>query len=335
MFFQRYSSEIDGLPDVLAEKVSSLPDVLKSTRAENTVNNYKRAFNRWKFWCLAHGLKDEETLPARAFHVALYLVSLVQTANTASPIINAYYALKWYHDMFEYDSPTDSRLVTNVLQAAKRKLAKPVNKKEPMTVELLQKMYGHMYVEGNVMNQRFITICLLSYAGFFRSSEVLNLKRCDIFIFSKYMSIFIEASKTDKFREGAWVLIARTGTQLCPVGNLEKYLEWCSIEPDSDCFLFRCLSATKDGYKLRHQNKQISYTKFRELFLQAFKPFVPDISKYCVHSLRAGGATSAANNGIPDRLFKRHGRWQSENAKDGYVKSSVDERLKVSMALGL
>ena len=39
-----------------------------------------------------------------------------------------------------------------------------------------------------------------------------------------------------------------------------------------------------------------------------------------LHSLRAGGATSAANVGIPDRLFKRHGRWASENAKDGYVK---------------
>ncbi|KAH3702743.1 hypothetical protein DPMN_077769 [Dreissena polymorpha] len=42
----------------------------------------------------------------------------------------------------------------------------------------------------------------------------------------------------------------------------------------------------------------------------------------------AGGATAAANNGIPDRLFKRHGRWLSETAKDGYVKSSVDERLR-------
>ena len=79
----------------------------------------------------------------------------------------------------------------------------------------------------------------------------------------------------------------------------------------------------------------MSYSKFRELFLIAFKPHVQDKSKYCLHSLRAGGATAAANNGIPDRLFKRHGRWLSETAKDGYVKSSVDERLRVSMSLGL
>ena len=28
-----------------------------------------------------------------------------------------------------------------------------------------------------------------------------------------------------------------------------------------------------------------------------------------------GGASTAANAGVPDRLFKKHGRWKSENAK--------------------
>ena len=32
------------------------------------------------------------------------------------------------------------------------------------------------------------------------------------------------------------------------------------------------------------------------------------------------GSTVAANTGVPNRLFKRHGRWRSENAEDGYVK---------------
>ena len=54
-----------------------------------------------------------------------------------------------------------------------------------------------------------------------------------------------------------------------------------------------------------------------------------------LHSLRAGGATAAANAGIPDRLFKRHGRWRSETAKDGYVKDNVDSLLLVSQSSGL
>ena len=54
-----------------------------------------------------------------------------------------------------------------------------------------------------------------------------------------------------------------------------------------------------------------------------------------VDSLRAGGATSAANNGILDRLLKKHGRWSSENAKDGYIKDRLKDRLSVSRNLGI
>ena len=73
----------------------------------------------------------------------------------------------------------------------------------------------------------------------------------------------------------------------------------------------------------------------RELFVNAFQPFVADIKKFGLHSLRSGGASTSANLGISDRLFKRHGRWRSETAKDGYVKDSLADRLRVSENLGL
>ena len=43
----------------------------------------------------------------------------------------------------------------------------------------------------------------------------------------------------------------------------------------------------------------------------------------------------AANMGISDRFFKRHGRWKSENAKDRYIKDALENRLSVSRSLGL
>ena len=60
-----------------------------------------------------------------------------------------------------------------------------------------------------------------------------------------------------------------------------------------------------------------------------------DVSKLRLYSLRAGRATSPACAGIPDRLFKRHGRWASENAKDGYVKDDFNSRLLVTRSLGI
>ena len=61
--------------------------------------------------------------------------------------------------------------------------------------------------------------------------------------------------------------------------------------------------------------------------------FSPD--EFGVHSLHAGGATAAANAKVPDRMFKRHGRWKFESTKDGYVKDDVKSRLEVSKSLGL
>ena len=54
-----------------------------------------------------------------------------------------------------------------------------------------------------------------------------------------------------------------------------------------------------------------------------------------MHSLRSGGATAAATSGVSDRLFKKHGRWKSDNAKDGYVQENLKSKLSVSKNLGI
>ena len=113
---------------------------------------------------------------------------------------------------------------------------------------------------------------------------------------------------------------------------MNRHLDRAGLFCDSP--LFCQLSNTKCGYKPR--SKGLSYSRLRELVLDpGFKDIVPDISAIGTHSLRSGGATAAANAGVPDRLFKRHGLWASESAKDGYVQDSLSSRLSVSKALGI
>lgn len=119
---------------------------------------------------MSNGLSSKDTLPAKAFHVALYLAALIQSANT--PIINAFYSIKWFHELFDFISPTYSHLVKNIIEASKRRNAKPITKKEPITSELLNMMYSSIYKEGNIISQRTICACLLAYAGFMRSAEL-------------------------------------------------------------------------------------------------------------------------------------------------------------------
>ena len=299
LFFQCYSEEIDGLPEVLAEKVSLIPELLTSARATSTTKSYHSRFQWWRSWALCNSVEERDILPAKPFYFSIYLCSLVQTVNTPCPVIQAFYGVKFIHDLFDLKSPTQSTLVKNILEAAKRKLSNPVVKKEPVTIQMLSNMFDKLFTWGCVKNQRTICACLIAYAGFLRSTELLNIRRGDIVINLSHMSIFIESSKTDQYRDGAWILIARTGTKLCPVENLERYLEWASIEEDSNVFIFSRLVAKKNGqYQLRNTDKPVSYTTLRELFIDAFKAHVTDISKYGFHSLRSGGATSAANNGV-------------------------------------
>ena len=81
-----------------------------------------------------------------------------------------------------------------------------------------------MYQKGNVYNLRTICAILLGYAVFLRSQELFANKRCDISFESCYMCIFIEKSKTDIYRDGAWVIIAKADSPLGPVKNLMEYI---------------------------------------------------------------------------------------------------------------
>ena len=65
--------------------------------------------------------------------------------------------------------------------------------------------------------------------------------------------------------------------------------------------------------KLREAGR-ISDTCLRDLFNRKLDVLGFPAREFGLHSLRAGGATAAANAKVPDRLFKRHGRWKSESA---------------------
>lgn len=64
----------------------------------------------------------------------------------------------------------------------------------------------------------------------------------------------------------------------------------------------------------------------------------PD-SNLGTHSLRASGASDVVNapdgTSVSERCLKRHGKWKTDIAKDGYIQDSLDKRLSVSKLLHL
>ena len=276
-------------------------------------------------------------LPATSITVSLYLHYLLENSLGSSTIYSDFYAINWVHKLagFENCNPCDKFLVKSIVEASSRVPRKPVRKALPITPEILGLIFQQYGESSNLLDIRFVCMCLPAYAGFFRISELLSIRRSNIVTEDLYHKTFVEVSKTDKYREGSWVYIAKTGNCTCPYTYLIKYLKAVRIPLFSQNFIFRSLRYDKNLKCNVLSSKPLTASRAGEILKEKLLAIGLDPSKFSSHSFRSGGATSAANLNIPDRLFKVHGRWKSDSAKDGYVRDEVDSRLYVPLHIGL
>lgn len=227
-------------------------------------------------------------------------------------------ALSWLHQVAGLQPVSGAPLVQAALAGFRRMLAQPKVRKEPVTAEMLKAMVEAAGPEPSLLEVRLLALCLLAFAGFLRCEELVKLECADVEFNIEGLVLHIKSSKTDQFREGASLVVARTGLSTCPVAMMERYFRLGNLCSGSHDKVFRAIVHTKTGETLCRSGG-LSYTRLRKLLMAKIAQLGTDPELFGMHSLRAGGATAAANAGVPDRLFKRHGRWRSESAKDGYV----------------
>ena len=316
----------------LKRLAQSLPDTVLHSRADSTASKYLGAFRRWEKW--AKPRQEVSVYPVHEVHFALYLQHLGGTVKSKSAIEEAVNAIGWVHQLSGHPHITESPFVRATLAGLQRKLAKPKTRKEPVISGMLAALVDSLGRTPSLADLRLVASSLLAFSAFLRYNEISKLRCCDI-KFSPYsMSIHITSSKTDQYWQGDSLLVARTGSPTCPVAMLERYFTQADLSHCSTLRLFRGIVHSKQGERLRPSGS-LSYTRMRELFLAKLSQLGFDAKRFGLHSLRSGGASAAANAGVPDRLFKRHGRWRSESAKDGYVKDSISSLLSVSQSLNL
>ena len=293
---------------------SKLPNTVLHSQADNTVKKYLGAFKRWKTWAATHHL---EPIPVKPHLLALYLQHLAEQSKSKAAVEEACNALSWIHSSAGLTPPLSDLFVKATLEGLQRSLAKPVVKKEPITVETLEAIVQDAEGSRTLTDLCLATTCLLGFSGFLRFSELINLRSCDFKMAEEMMMIKFRHSKTDLWRQGDEVVVARTANKTYPAARLECYMQVTGMSWEDECFLFRLIQATKNGQKLRKSGK-VSYSCLREAFKK-----ISDLGlrpeEFGLHSLRAGGATAAVHAKVLDRCFKRHRRWKSENAKDGYI----------------
>ena len=319
----------------LRRLASSLPARALQSKAPRTIDQYSRSFQKFRVW--ASGFPEITVLPTRPLDVALYLEHLIQSDASSSVLHSASCGISWANKLYGFPDPCQDPLVKNILEAGARISAKPVVKKEPITPEMISSICSkYASPSANLSSLRIAALFITAYCAFLRFDELAKLRCCDVnFHNSDYVKITIVSSKTDVYRDGSSVLLARTGTVTCPYTILSRYFHLAALNCYSSDFVFRNLVYHKSSRSYSLGSRPISYSRARELLLNSLVELGFPKSSYGLHSLRSGGASAAANAGISDRLFKRHGRWKSDRAKGGYVKDNINSLLSVSRSLGL
>ena len=153
-------------------------------------------------------------IPAKPLYISLFITELCHAAlrkgTGISSIEGLFYKIRWAHKLAGIECcPTDHPLVQSSLEGARRKLGRPIKKKEkkkepkePLPIDLLQVITEHYSSSESLAHIRFLFILLVGFAGFFRIDELLSMKLGDITLFTGRMSIFVPKRKNDQIREG-------------------------------------------------------------------------------------------------------------------------------------
>ncbi|XP_071177692.1 integrase/recombinase xerD homolog [Mytilus edulis] len=278
---------------------------LLQSRSDNTNNKYFYAYKRWERFILKQG---GLSLPAKPIHVALYLTKLIDTGSSYSVVQSAFYGIKWAHTVRGFSDPTENAFVTNLLESSKRQPHKPKVKKEHIDSESIIELCIKYKDSDDIAILRDLCMIVLSFSGFLRYNELSSLRCKDVHFKTNYLEIDIDKSKTDQYRLGEKLVISNGESAACPYSLLSKYFSICKIESSSEQYLFKPIFRSGKRCSLIYKNKKLSYTRARECIVARLKEVCGDIN-IGLHSLRAGGATVAANADVNERCWKRHGRY--------------------------
>ena len=221
----------------------------------------------------------------------------------------------YLHEFYEYTRPIwDSLPWTHrVRRSLTRRPMHVTPKKQPVTYPLSCRLIDTLDLskDGDLV---FATILLFGILGLFRLGELLRkspsnwderriLRRGHVSRFTTtlvYYRVWLPYSKTDLTGNGCPVYIpSTTSPQYCPVTLMDSYLERVPGIPTDPLFRWPSGTPVTTGSFIRKLKRHL-------LMLDI------DPDDYSGHSLRKGGACTAARAGLSDEMIKMLGRWTSD-----------------------
>ena len=310
------------------EKIASR--LVRASIADSTRRVYATGQSTYLSFC---GKFNLNPLPASEQQLILFTADMSQ--RLAPSTIRSYLsAVRFLHVSNGHRDPLAGTLQLDLMLRGVRR-SKPGKKDNrlPITPFILEKVYEVLNRNpGDYENNLLWAACCLGFFGFLRSGEFTTPSRDydpswhlsvrDITVDSTsnptWLQVTIKGSKTDQLRQGANIVVGRTGSHICLVKAVLAYMARRGFDRGP-------LFQHQDGSPLTREQLVSS---LRDTLSAAGVEY----HRFSGHSFRIGAATTAAAKGVEDSTIQTLGRWRSDSFKR-YIRMPKSELASYSSKL--
>ncbi len=292
----------------MAERVAPSAQVNHYTQAalaENTHRSYKAD--------LAHFRTHGGTIPTMAINLAEYLARFADTLAVAT-LQHRLIAIHRAHLEAGHTSPAMDSLVKRTMQGIRRTKGTAQRRVKALVKDDIIELVLTAEKQKPMKAARDVALILVGFAGAFRRSELVSIRREDITVFDHGVEIHIRRTKTQQ-EKGHTVFIPCAKSSRCPVKALEKWL---------------ALSGVEQGPVFRPINRHDQITSGKALTPQSVALMLKGVTSrarnaeaaksVAGHSLRAGYCTEAASVGIATHIIMEQTGHRSSATLAKYIR---------------
>jgi len=295
----------------VATVVERMRSYAAASRAENTWKAYQSDLKHFARWCAELGIT--EPVPAEPRLVAAYLTEYAGDL-AVSTLSRRLYALSALHRISGHPAPTDAPEVQAVWSGIKRTHGTAPNQKAPTRTKVISAMLEPL--GDSPIDVRDRALLLIGFAGAFRRSELVAFDVDDITDTDDGLHIVVRHSKSDQEGEGAVVGVPYgSNPATCPV---RAWRAWLTVRDEAGLTdaVPAFLSIAKGG---KISDRRLPGRVVAGIVKRRAAAAGLD-GDFAAHSLRAGFATEAFGNAVPEFSVMRHGRWKSSSSMRGYIR---------------
>lgn len=295
-------------------------------RGDGTRRAYRAAWRQYEVWCHSLG---REPLAADPDTIAMYVVRCADTGLAVSSIRVSLAAIRTAHLLagvaLDLRHP---RLAMVVEGITRTRGVRPRRQAAPAVPDVLRLMLANRAAADTPLGARERAMLLLGFGAALRRSELVALTVGDVeLVPERGLLLTIRRSKTDQHGAAQQVAIYANPREpsFCPEAAFTRWMEHRLKAPDLNWAAGPSVRAerplfcavTKAG---RVTGDRLSDKAVARLVKQAAQDAGLDSERYSGHSLRAGLATAAGDQGAGLAELMRQTRHKSTEVALGYLR---------------